>query len=287
MLKYLKAAFINRWNLLALAGGLGLGVLSGQPDIILPLVLAGETAYLGFVGTNPKFQKYIDIQASRDEHQGRTRHSEHALQRILQSLPPHLLDRFRILRSRCAELRGIAADLKHPNLQDHGAPLERLQVEGLDRLLWVFLRLLFTQHCLERFLEQTSLARMTEEREKVESRIAALPEQDETHHARKVRRALADHLQTLDSRITNYERARSNFEYVQLELDRLEAKIKSLAELAINRQEHDFISSQIDQVAASMVETEKTMNDLQFVTGLENLHDDVPELLQPTAKVLQ
>ena len=36
---------------------------------------------------------------------------------------------------------------------------------------------------------------------------------------------------------------------------------------------------QVDQVATSMVETEKTMNDLQFATGLAPVDEEVPELL--------
>ena len=65
---------------------------------------------------------------------------------------------------------------------------------------------------------------------------------------------------------------------MKLEIDRLENKIQSLSELAVNRQEPNFISGQVDQVADSMMETEKTMNDLQFATGLDAV-DDAPELL--------
>ena len=62
----------------------------------------------------------------------------------------------------------------------------------------------------------------------------------------------------------------------------LEKKIESLAELAINRQEPDYISSQIDQVASSMHETEKTMNELKFVTGVDLIEEPPPALLQET-----
>ena len=66
---------------------------------------------------------------------------------------------------------------------------------------------------------------------------------------------------------------------VKLEIDRLENKIQSLSEVAVNRQEPDFISGQVDQVANSMIETEKTMHELSFVTGLNNV-DEAPALLQ-------
>ena len=63
-------------------------------------------------------------------------------------------------------------------------------------------------------------------------------------------------------------------------IDRLENKIQSLSELAVNRQEPDFISGQVDQVATSMVDTERTINDLQFATGLQPLDEALPSLLE-------
>ncbi len=60
--KYIKKAFLFQWNLLVFLGGMGFALLSGHPDVAIPLVLAGETAYLGFLGTHPRFQKYVDAQ---------------------------------------------------------------------------------------------------------------------------------------------------------------------------------------------------------------------------------
>ena len=92
-------------------------------------------------------------------------------------------------------------------------------------------------------------------------------------------KAVQDNLLTVRDRLTNLQKARDNLELVKLEIDRLENKIQSLSELAVNRQEPNFISGQVDQVAASMLDTEKTMNELQFVTGLDTV-DDTPELLR-------
>ena len=44
---YLKTAFLNQWNLLAFLGAAAFGVVSGAPDIVLPLVAAGEVAFDG------------------------------------------------------------------------------------------------------------------------------------------------------------------------------------------------------------------------------------------------
>ena len=45
--------------------GLGLLALSGRPDIAIPLVMAGEAAYLGLLGTHPKFQDYVEAQEAK------------------------------------------------------------------------------------------------------------------------------------------------------------------------------------------------------------------------------
>ena len=88
-----------------------------------------------------------------------------------------------------------------------------------------------------------------------------------------------DNLATSQERLANLEKARENHELVQLEIERLENKIRSLSELAVNRQEPDFISDQVDSVATSMRETEETMHELDFATGFGDLDEEVPQLV--------
>lgn len=286
--KYLKAAALNRWNLLAVIGGMGFAFLSGQPEVLAAVVLAAEAAYLGFLGTHPRFQKYVDAQSAKAQRQEQAQSSKQVLQQITQSLPGPALMRFDKLRAQCLELRQIAADLSHSRTEPVGAPLDSLQLASFDRLLWIFLRLLFTEYSLSRFLERTSLKHIQTDIETTQRRLERLTPGDDSPHKQKLRRTLEDSLQTCESRLANYEKAKANHELVQLEIDRLENKIKSLAELSVNRQEPDFISSQVDQVAGSMLETEKTMNDLQFATGLAPLDEEVPELVQsPPVQVIR
>jgi hypothetical protein len=190
-----------------------------------------------------------------------------------------LIDRYSRLRERCFDLQRIAADLKRTASGDEQRPLESLQVAGLDKLLWIYLRLLFTCNALQRFLERTSRDRIAQDIKRIEQRIATLDPQDTSAQAEKIRGTLTDNLATSQDRLRNYDRAQANYEFVELEIDRLENKIASLAEVAVNRQEPAFVSSQVDQVANSMLNTEKTMNDLQVFTGLEDLDNEVPVLL--------
>jgi len=285
--KYIKTAFTNRWNLLALAGGTGFALLSFDPILFGPLVLAAEFTYLALLGTHPKFQKYVDAQAAASERKEKSQSSQQTLKQIMQLLPPPALARFERLRAQCLELRQISADIAHSRNEEIGAPLESLQLAGLDRLLWIFLRLLFTEFSLSKFLERTNPRLIRQEIDATEQRLKKLAPDDPSPHAAKMRRTLEDSIQTSKDRLANYEKAKANHELVQLEIDRLENKIKSLAELSVNRQEPDFISGQVDQVTGSMLETEKTMNELQFATGLAPLDEEVPELVQPPVQVVR
>ncbi len=282
--KYIKLAFRNRWNLLGLGGGVVLALLSPHIDAVLALVAACELGYLGFVGTHPKFQRYIDIQEAEQKRSSTNVTSQQMLAKITKMLPRESMARFEDLQKQCLELKQIADELRHPATAADDFRLEGEQMSGLDKLLWIYLRLLYTQFALGRFLQKTSEAHIQSDIADLEKALAKMPDEKDAQKQR-MRAAIQDNLQTSRGRLANLNRAKDNYTLVKLELDRLENKIRSLSEMAVNRQEPEFISGQVDQVANSMVDTEKTMNELQFITGLDAPQDDAPMLLR--AKVAQ
>lgn len=258
---------------------MGFAFLTGRPDITVPVVVAGEIAYLGLLGTHPKFQRYVDAQSAKAEREDSSKHNLEILGKIKKSLPQKLYNRYLKLRDRCQELGQIATDLKTPSKFDPSRKLESLHTRGLDRLLWVYLRLLFSQYSLERFMDTVSEEKITSDIERIEEQLAAQQNDGASAHADKIRRTLEDNRATLLERLENYKQAESNYQFVQLELERVENKIKSLSEISVNRQDPEYVSGQIDAVASSMKETERTMNDLKFVTGLDQVDEEVPELM--------
>jgi hypothetical protein len=290
MFRYLKAAF---WvspevpalgkvpaNLLVLAGLALFGLVN--PGFWL-LGLALEIAFLFSLAGNKRFQQYVDAQRAKAARQAQREGKpspELTAERLVQSLPGPLVKRFHTLRKRCLELRQLAQQLKDPDRLDAPPPLEDLQLAGLDRLLWIYLRLLFTQYSLERFLQETNEAQIRHDIDHLQARLRDVAASASDAKQQKKRKVLEDNLETSRSRLTNYQKARENCELVQLEIDRLENKIRSLSELAINRHEPDFISGHVDQVVAGMVHTERTMTELQFATGLTVDEDTVPSLLR-------
>ena len=285
--RYLKVAFLNRWNLLAMLGGCGFSLLSGHADVFVPLVLAGETAYLGFLGTHPRFQKYVDAQEAKTARQDGSIAALETAKRMLKELPRPLVQRFGAIRTRCAELRQLARQIRDPERAGEPQPLEDLQLAGLDRLLWMYLRLLFTQYSLSQFLKKTSVQAIEDDIHQFEGRLKAMAEAPADPRQQKLRKVVEDNLQTSQARLANYKKAEENCELMGLEIERLENTIHSLSELAVNRQEPEFISGQIDQVATSMVQTERTMGELQFATGLKSLDEEVPPILRDAAVVAE
>jgi hypothetical protein len=275
--KYFKTAFLNRWNLLVFAGAIGFSLLSGRADVWVPVALAGEIAYLGLLGSHPRFRAYVDAQEAKACRQEGAVSVEQTLRSILQSLPPKAVERFHLLRTQCLELRQIALAIREPG---SSSVLEQSQLAGLDRLLWIFIRLLFTQHSLERFLQKTNEAQIQKDITRLEGQLRDVANVADETQRQKFAKTIEDNLQTCRDRLANCQKARANYEFIQLEIDRLDNKIRSLSELAVNRQEPDFISGQVDQVTSSMIQTERTMNDLQFATGLSMSEETVPPLLQ-------
>jgi hypothetical protein len=160
-------------------------------------------------------------------------------------------------------------------------PFEELQLSGLERLLWICLRLVYTQTMLERFFERTDEGQVQREIKRLEDGVARMPAEDTagTSPRQSIRKALLDNLETCRGRLEYLHKARDNFDLVEAEIERMENKISSITEMSINRQDPQFVSGQVDQVAASLVQTEQTMNDLLFATGLDPIGDAPPSII--------
>jgi hypothetical protein len=171
-------------------------------------------------------------------------------------------------------MRGIANQVR--GRTGEGQPAEDLNTSALDRLLWVFLRLLVSQEALNRFLLRTNpdeiRLRLGEAKAKLELQTAQGDE--------RMTRSLQDSVAAHELRLDNYNRAQKNADFVRVELDRIEAKIHALTESAVNRQDPDMLSSQIDSVAESMQTTERAISELQHITGLVDELQEPPPILE-------
>jgi len=279
MRDYLREAFFFRWNLLLFVGGVAAAAMTPTPlaEVLLPLVAAGEISYLTGLVSMPRFRAAIDakVAGSRPTQAAVPAAPTPSLRTMLGGLPVDARKRFERLHERCVEMRGIAAGVRGA-AGDQSGSAEEIRTPGLDRLLWLFLRLLVSKAALDRFLqtmnEQEINARLTEQRASLATAQAAKDE--------RVIRSLQDSVAMSELRLDNFGRAKKNAEFVSLELDRIEGKIQALAEMAVNRQDPDFLSSQVDSAAESMRQTEKAVSELQHLTGLADQLEEPPPILE-------
>jgi hypothetical protein len=150
----LKRAFLWHWHLLGLGATIGFTLLTGPgASALMPIIIAGELAYLGFLGLNPRFQKLL-----RGKEMVANVAKPDATQQIkelLAFLVPEDRDRFNYLQNRCLNLLNLRRQMDRKTSADGS---EDFRAESLDRMLWLFLKLLHQRSGLERFLSSTNRA---------------------------------------------------------------------------------------------------------------------------------
>jgi hypothetical protein len=279
---YLKEAFFFRWNLLFFLGGLAGAAIAPLSDVTFPLVFAGELAYLAALTSLPRFRAAIDakVHSAQGTTAAATTTTAPSLVVMLAGLPGDARKRFEQLHARCVEMRTLAVGVRGAAGREAGSA-EEIATPGLDRLLWLFLRLLMSKNALDRFLQTMSSEEISARLEQLRKDVAAAQQTAAGQPAadERIVRSLQDSIAMAELRLDNYERAKKNAQFVSIELDRMESKIQALAEMAVNRQDPDLISSQVDSAAESMRQTEKAVSELQHLTGLADELQDPPSIL--------
>ena len=291
---YLREAFLFRWNLLFLVGGAAAAALTPVAGVLLPLVAAGELTYLTGLVSVRRFRAAIDakVHAAGKAAGGAPpapQAPQVSLVTMLGGLPIDARKRFERLHARCLEMRGIAAGVRGA-AGDQGASAEDIRTPGLDRLLWLFLRLLLSKAALDRFLQTMNEHDITTRLEDLRKSLAAAQAAQAAQTAPagqatasggddRIVKSLQDSVAMCELRLDNYGRAKKNADFVSIELDRIEGKIQALAEMAVNRQAPDFLTSQVDSAAESMQQTEKAVTELQHLTGLADQLEEPPAIL--------
>jgi hypothetical protein len=279
--RYFRAAFLYPWNLLFFFGGMGGAFLSGKPDAFAPIVLGLEFAYLAGLTAIPRFRTAIDAKIAAEErgeplmHQASSAEAQAQLHRMLEVLPPQSLRRFLLLRQRCFDMRDIASGVqgRSTTAGDSG---DSIRTPALDRLLFLFLRLLVSQAGLDRFLRSTSEEELTRRLTDVQQKlVAAQAAKDD-----RVTRSLQDSVADAQLRVDNYKKSKSDADFVAVELDRIETKIQALIEMGVSRQDPDTFSTQVSAAADSMQQTEDAVKQLQSLSGMADQLQDPPAILE-------
>ena len=277
--RYLKSAFLYHWNLLAFLGGASFAVLSGQPDVFGPLVLAAEVAYLGFLGSHPKFQKYVDAQKNQAARQQASAGAENTMQRIVRGLPEKQAQRFK--RSATgASNSGRSPTISRSQARPASPTWKISNWQGSIDCCG------FTFACsTHKPCSNASSTRRTKPGSAPTSRTsksgwAARPNRTTTHQSRSSARPFRTTSRPAASVWPTSRKPGITASWSRPRSTTSKTRSAPLSELAVNRQDPDFILGQVDLVASSMVQTERTMNELRFATGLDAGDESVPAILR-------
>jgi len=286
MVNYIKKAFLFHWNLLALATGIAVGIISGRPDVVFPALLALEVVYLAFLSSSKRFQDAVDAELKKLE-EGIQFSSDQKLDRILATLNNEDRRRYQRLKDLCLELRRIADKVKG-GTEAELAVISDVQVNNINRLLWMYLKLLYFKNALESFFAAINEEDIKARIDRTEKRLETMgPESQDTESEALRRKSLLDTLATSRRRLENYRISMDNYDFIGLELERLHSKIASLAEMGITRQDPNLINSEIDVVTSSIEQTEKAMSELDFLDGLSTKDEEPPALLDDREMVVE
>ncbi len=225
MLDYLKRAFwlgpdlpgLGRLPVNALAA-LGLGILGfGHPAFWL-LGAGLEAAYLASVATHPRFQRAVD--AAR--RQGAPVQAGQGREELVEKLSPPSRQRLAAVEQKCSRILQLSGENQAEAFEVES------QRDALDRLNWIYLKLLVARHYLESSRLQTSEADL-------ERRIADLEAGAAGGGTAALRESRQATLKLLRQRMSNLELGEQTLKQVDSDLARIEAQIDLALENATLR----------------------------------------------------
>lgn len=222
-----------------------------------------ELAYLLGLASNRRFQNLVNGQSLASQQSSESRQLDSLLARL--SAPDR--DRYHALEARCKSV----VDAQRQNHADAaGAALP--QSEGLERLLYVYLRLLLTKTTIARALDDSSVRAIDGQIKDVSTRLKSATS-PELHHS------LADQLAILAERKKRQAEARDKLTYIDAELGRIEQQVELIRESLLVNADPQALSSRIDSIAETLNSTSSWIKDQQqFYGQTEDLLADPPPI---------
>lgn len=281
---YLKAALMQHWNVLYMIGALAFAILTpGYRETLLALAAAGELSILAALVGSDRFRRTVNARAGARESQLTTEELNRRFNSIYMGLGKDAKALFDQLKKRCEALRGTGLDGDDGGMDK----MNENQLQGANRLLWVYLKLLHTHGALQRFLATTDEREIDQLDTAAKAKLKDIPADALGEIEAKKRRSLEDTLSTVTARRENLRRARENLEYVQLELARIASKVTALSEMTVMRQDPARITTEVDDAARSVETTEQAIGELQMFNGLTAEDAQAPPILSaPMPRVL-
>lgn len=217
------------------------------------LAVAGEALYLWLMASNKNYQKIV--QATRLSER-KVVWGEKQVQ-LLQSLDGPSRERYQRLVNNCSSILKITGG----DMPDPEAMNKDLRVSGLNKLIWMFIKLLSSRLRIEAIISRTATEDLETEIEGISRKMATQPESS------PLRRSLQGTLDIQKRRLDNLLRATESLEVVKAELDRIEMQVALLKEEASVSSDPELVSVRLDGVMDSLSGTSQWMSEQDQLFG--------------------
>lgn len=249
--------------------GLGVFALLGtlNPGFWI-MGLGLELAYLGALATNERFQRLVHAtQQSQTRKQWQV-----TVDDLVRQLNQEGQRRYRTLESRCRSI------LDQQQRTVAGPAGLQAQGESLNRLLWVFLRLMLTRQAIDRIVQEATGG--NEDSNRLQERIQNLQARlKEESIGEELRKSLAGQVEILQQRVEKRREARDKLAFLDAELVRIEEQAELVREQAVLSTDPQTVSQRIDQITATLGGTSQWINEQQKIYGaVEDLLAEPPAL---------
>jgi len=242
MWRYLKEAFWARpelgglgripWNAVAVTG---VAVLGFGEHAIWMAGAGLETAYLYLLATNPRFQNWVDATGAppslESDDSGQARRS------LISRLQPAMRQRLAKLEAQCQQILTVIRE------GDPDSFLLDGNQQALDKLSWLFLKLLVAQNTLQ------SMEGRTTENELNRQIFSLEQELSNANISPTLRDSKQATLKITKQRLGNFQRRSESLQEITSDLNRIEAQVELALEDATMKGKPTVISSNIDLVS--------------------------------------
>ena len=277
--KYVRKALVRPLNLAVFAVGVGVTAITGQWEIGLPLVIALDAVWLGFAANNPKFQQYVDIQEHKLVKADDALETQRRMRMMRASLPRTLQRRFERLKEQCDIVRSVTKEYRDANRNLLPSLNDDEQV-GLDRLMWLYLKLIYAEHSLNRYFDSTSIDLIQRQIHKTETRLNKELSKPEDQQQNRIVQMLQANLKSSHEQSATFDSAKASYELVLLEQKQLENQITTMQDVGIHKGDQATLSADVDTVVETIQESEKALTGLEFVTGFSSFENEpIPEIV--------
>ena len=265
--RYIKEAFKVQYNLILLAGGFAAGILSLHPLMVWPIVAGVEILYLLSLAQSTRFQRLVDVKG-----QVQAADPSEVARRLEASLSIARKRRFQEVRARCLDLQ--ASQRSGSQAGQVQGLIQGQQLEGVNKLLWVFLRTLAQEQVLDSFCATMPRGEIQATLKRSDDALAA------TDLSEEMKAAYTENREVLGKRLDNLKRAEDNLKAIQARLVRVENSIMLIQEQALTRGDPNFVEAEVRSVTAGLSSVEEMMQSMNL-PKLDAVGDEItPELLR-------